>query len=127
MLIDEGHRRTRRYSDFCEEVAMTNARITAVVLLNNGRMLASFSRPTAVLPDHEERHSFLFAQAEIFLSIAKANRDLFGEVKHIKVSHASRDNWLFDTGFGTLVVGIKGTYDSVVFVDKIGRVIEQFH
>src|SRR5919197_411521 len=86
--------RTISPHELCMEVASINSHTTGAVLLNNGKLVAEYLKPTSIIPEHH-RLPELFVQAEIMTRVPSKNSDLFGGIDYVLISHGKLDIWLF--------------------------------
>lgn len=118
------------HSSFCNKIIQSHPDIIGSILLVEGKVLSASTKPEAILAKIKEaRYPLLFGQWEIILSITKANIDLFRKVKHIKISYADCDLWIFSVKEYriTLVIEIKEPYDLMILVDRINKAISDFY
>jgi hypothetical protein len=118
--------------ELCMEAVSINSRTTGALLLNNGKLVAEYLRPDSIIPE-QNRLSELFLQAEIMTSVPLENRDLFGGIHYVMISHGKLDIWLFpivrelEDAATTLAIGITGKYRHDKFLEKIKKILIRYY
>ena len=114
------------------EVVSINSHTTGAVLLNNGKLVAEYLKPTSIIPE-QYRLPELFVQAEIMTRVPSKNSDLFGGIDYVLISHAKLDIWLFpmirelEEAATTLVVGIIRKYRHDKFLADIKKILVRYY
>ena len=64
--------------DFCKEVVSSNPSIAGAKIIQNGELVAIYTRPNTLVPS-PERFGKLLLQINIIWSMIKSNEDFFGK------------------------------------------------
>ena len=74
------------YAVLVEKVTELDGSIAGAMIVKHGDLLGSYARPKVPIPQ-KEKFAQMFLQAEMMLSIPKANEDVFGRVEVVIVRH----------------------------------------
>lgn len=74
------------YSALAERITELDRSIAGAMIVKRGDLLGSYARPKVPIPQ-KEKFIQMFLQAEMMLSIPKANEDVFGKVEVVIVRH----------------------------------------
>jgi hypothetical protein len=74
------------YSVLAERITELDGSIAGAMIVKRGDLLGSYARPKVPIPQ-KEKFTQMFLQAEMMLSIPKANEDVFGKVEVVIVRH----------------------------------------
>jgi hypothetical protein len=105
--------------------------VNAVALLNQGKLVSAYLRPS-FLPPREEKVMQMLFQVELVRSIADTQSDIFGPLDNLTVEYKDRKVWVFKSKYGTLTFSTSSGHhhhlplDHEQVIEQVRKILKEF-